>query len=137
MQSILRLVLTGGALCVATSVKGTPHLVTMRIESLTRQPTRVHVVADSAGLWLRGDSTYRAEITIDTPNDVMVGPRVSRLELRTDYNQPVRVQFTDGATEGEKRLHPWGWLMSFRRINGDLQPVAKVLPAEPAVARRN
>ena len=137
MQSILRLVLTGGALCVATSLEGTPHLVTMHIESLTRQPTRVHVAADSAALWVRGDTTYRAEITIDTPNDVMVGLRVSHVELRTEYNQPVRVQFTDGATEAEKRLHSWGWLMSFRRVSGDLQPEAKVLPAEPAVARRN
>jgi hypothetical protein len=109
----------------------------MHIESLKHRPVRAHITSDSAGLWLHGDTTYRAEITIDTPNDVLVGLQVSHVELRTDNNQPVRVQFTDGATDAEKRLHPWGWLMSFRRVNGDFQPEAKVLPAVPAVARRN
>lgn len=148
MQSIERFVLAAAALCMTAATSGFahstkrspaagPHIVTMHIESLRHLPARVHITSDTAGLWLRGDTTYRTAVTIDTPNDVTVGLQVSHIELRTDNNQPVRVEFTDGATDGEKRLRPWGWLMSFRRVNGDLHPEAKVLPAEPAVARRN
>lgn len=140
MQSIVPVVLSAALISMSaagSTPPAAPHIVTMHIESLRGQSVRVHIKSDSAGIWLRGGGGYRTEMTIETPNDVVVGPTVSHVELRTEINQPVRIQFTDGATDAEKALHPWGWVMSFRRVNGDLQPEAKVVPAEPARTRRN
>lgn len=136
MQLMLRVVLVGASLCMTAASSDSarpagPHLVTVHIESLTGQPTSVHVWADTIGIWQPGDTTYRREITVSTPNDVMIGPRVMNFELRTDSRKVVKAQFTDGATDAEKALHPWGWLMAFRRVNGDFQPEAKVVPAQP------
>jgi hypothetical protein len=103
----------------------------MRIESFSRDSVRVHLSSKPFGLQVRGDTGIfpKGELTVSTPIDISVGAQVTELELSTLDNKAVRVQFTDGATDLEKRLHPWGRALSFKRDrDGNLQPETKVIP---------
>ncbi|HKW48473.1 MAG TPA: hypothetical protein VJN70_13585 [Gemmatimonadaceae bacterium] len=110
------------------------HPVTMHLESFTGNgvvtvhvwsvPVGLHIVADSASL----DS---ASLRVRTPSDVRVSAAVKRVEIQTDSNLAIRVTFTEGASPSERALHSWGRKLLFVRVDGDLQPRAEVLPAQP------
>ena len=147
MRSI-RIVATACSLGVAVigatgmrGASGSPkHAVVMHLESFTSQAVDVHLKATPAGLQVVNrsgipfppDRVLKAEMTVGTTADIRIGPDVQMLELSTPDNRAVKVQFTEGATDVEKRLRPWGRLLAFKRVEGNLQPSPKVFPVEPA-----
>ena len=90
-------------------------------------------VVNRTGLPLPSDTLSKAELTVATPADIRISADVQTLEVSTPDNRAVKVKFTDGATEVEKRV-AWGRLLIFKRVNGNLQASPKVIPVEPAGA---
>jgi len=71
-------------------------------------------------------------VTVKTPADLRVDSTVKRVRLSTEGNLAIRVRFTDGASEKERALAPWGRRLTFvRAADGDLEPEAEVVPAQP------
>jgi hypothetical protein len=142
-----RAMVIGGALALtgmATSIRGVSrapsHAVVMHIESFTSKAVDVHLKSTPAGLQVVNrsgvplplDTLPQAELMVGTPADIRISADVQTFELSTPDNRAVKLTFTDGATDLEKRLHPWGRVLAFKRVDGNLQPSPKVLPVEPA-----
>jgi hypothetical protein len=71
-------------------------------------------------------------LRVKTPADVRLDSAVKRVQLSTEGNLAIRVRFTDGASEKERALAPWGRRLTFVRVaDGDLEPEAEVMPAQP------
>jgi hypothetical protein len=104
----------------------------MHLEPFTKQPVTVHIKATPPGVQLTRDTAFTSTLTVTAPADIRIAATVLDLELWTDNNLAVRVDFTDGASDVERRLRPWGRVLSFKRVEGNLQPSPKVLPVEPA-----
>ena len=87
-------------------------------------------MAVSAGTIQR--SVDADSLTVKTPADVRIDSSVKRLQLSTEGNLAIRVRFTEGASEKERALAPWGRRLTFvRAADGDLEPEAEVVPAQP------
>jgi hypothetical protein len=75
-------------------------------------------------------------LTVKTPVDVRVDSAVKRVQLSTEGNLAIRVRFTDGASDKERALAPWGRRLTFiRAADGDLEPDAEIMPAQPIRSR--
>ena len=114
------------------------HPVTLHLASFTREVVVVHVVQSRRPLQVSGDTTQRFidTLTVRTPADLRVDSAVKRMQLATEGNLAIRVRFTDGASEKERALAPWGRRLTFVRTgNGDLESEAQVMPAEPTRSR--
>lgn len=118
------------------------HTVVIRIEAFTSapaaapftaQPVVVHLTSTPAGIQLSADPTkgFVQSMKIVTPAEVRVSASVERLILLTEKDLAVRVHFTDGASEAERTMQPWGRHLTFVRTNGDLQPQATLEPIKP------
>ena len=71
-------------------------------------------------------------LTVKTPADVRLDSAVKRVQLLTEGNLAIRVRFTDGASGKERALAPWGRRLTFvRGADGDFEPEAEVMPAQP------
>jgi len=70
-------------------------------------------------------------LTVKTPAGVRLDSAVKRVQFWTEGNLAIRVGFTDGASEKERALAPWGRRLTFvRGADGDLEPEAEVMPAQ-------
>ena len=132
---LLPLVAMATWLHLGTASTGADHTVTLHLTSFTAQAVVVHIVQShrmplSIGTIQRsvdGDS-----LTVKTPADVRLDSAVKRVQLSTEGNLAIRVRFTDGASEKERALAPWGRRLTFvRGADGDLKPEAEVMPAQP------
>ena len=114
------------------------HPVTLHLTAFTREVVVVHIVQSHRALQASADTTqhFRDSLTVRTPADVRVDSAVERVQLSTEGNLAIRVRFTDGASEKERALAPWGRRLTFiRTADGDFEPEAQVMPAEPTRSR--
>jgi hypothetical protein len=136
---LLPLVATAIWLHPSTASRASDHAVTLRLTSFTREGVVVHVVQShrmppSAGTIQR--SVDADSLTVKTPVDVRVDSAVKRVQLSTEGNLAIRVRFTDGASDKERALAPWGRRLTFiRAADGDLEPDAEIMPAQPIRSR--
>ncbi len=134
----LPLVATAIWLHTDTAPRAGDHAVTLRLTAFTREAVVVHVV-QSRREQRSADTTQRLvdSLTVKTPVDVRVDSAVKRIQLSTEGNLAIRVRFTDGASDKERALAPWGRRLTFiRAANGDLEPEAEVMPAQPIRGRK-
>lgn len=106
----------------------------MHLTAFTNDTVVVHLASTPAGMTSATDSMQPlvGRLTVKTPADIRIGAAVQQLRLWTEGNLAVRVRFTDGASERERGLEPWGRSLFFVRTDGgDLQPQAEILPAQP------
>lgn len=125
-------VLFGASSTHRAAPTGEAHPVMMHLESFVdKSIVTVHLSSVPRGLRTADSSIAVDSLTVRTPAAVRVSGEVKRLELRTEGNLAVRVSFTDGASASERGLRPWGRRLLFVRVDGDLQPRAEVMPAQP------
>lgn len=114
------------------------HPVTLHLASFTREVVVVHIVKSQRPLQVSGDTAqhFIDTLTVRTPVDVQVDSAVKRVQLWTEGNLAIRVRFTEGASERERALAPWGRRLTLvRTANGDFESEAQVMPAEPTRTR--
>lgn len=136
--ALLPLVATAIWLQPDAASKRSAHAVTLRLTAFTRDTIVVHVVQSQRPLRLTADTTqhFVDSLIVRTPVDVRVDSAVKRLQLSTEGNRAIRVRFTDGASEKERALAPWGRRLTFvRTADGDLKPEAEVMPVQPTHGR--
>lgn len=110
------------------------HPVTLRLTAFTRDTVVIHIVESRRPVRPSADTAqhFVDTLTVRTPVDVRVDSAVQRLQLATERNLAILVRFTDGASEKERALAPWGRRLTFvRAADGDLQPEAEVMPIQP------
>ena len=132
---LLPLVATATWLHPGTAARAGDHAVTLRLTSFTGQAVVVHIVQSHRRSLSTGTIQRSVDfdsLTVKTPADVLLDSAVKRVQLSTEGNVAIRVRFTDGASEKERALAPWGRRLTFvRRADGDLEPEAEVMPAQP------
>ena len=134
---LLTLVATAVWFYPVADSRETPHQVTLHLTAFTNEAVVIHIVQSQRALPLRADSAHLTDsLTVRTPADVRVDAAVQRLQLSTEGNLAIRVRFTDGASDKERALAPWGRRLTFvRSAEGDFQPEAEVMPAQPIRSR--
>ena len=118
--------------------KQSPHAVTLRLTGFTPIAVVVHIVESRLALPLTAPTSQRFvdSLTVRTPVDVRVDSAIKRVQLSTEGNLAIHVGFTEGATEKERALAPWGRRLTFVRTeDGDLKPEAEVMPVQPTRSR--
>lgn len=136
---LLTLVATAVWLQPDAASRQNAHPVTLRLTAFTRDTVVIHIVQSRRPVRPSADTAqhYFDTLTVRTPADVRVDSAVQRVQLSTERNLAIRVLFADGASEKERALAPWGRRLTFvRTADGDLEPEAEVMPAQPTRNRQ-